>query len=186
MGGQGDQPVVEGPVQRDERVEVLLRAGSADLEHAVREVVELGDVGGGGVRDGEAGELRLEGGAQVEDALELGDGPGGDAGAAVGHDLDQALGGEPGQRLADRGAADAQPLGELDLAQPGPGRELARPGSGRAAPASARSADVRDRVTRHTPWQIVCKPRADRFQEATGRRKFRVTAYKRGPAWRIC
>ena len=99
-------------------------AGSADLEHAVREVVELGDVGGGGVRDGEAGELRLEGGAQVEDALELGDGPGGDAGAAVGHDLDQALGGEPGQRLADRGAADAQPLGELDLTQPGPGREL--------------------------------------------------------------
>ena len=36
VGGQGDQPVVEGPVQRDERVEVLLGAGSADLDHAVR------------------------------------------------------------------------------------------------------------------------------------------------------
>src|SRR4051794_1852494 len=45
---------------------------------------------------------------------------------------------------------------------------------------STRSADVRDRVTRHTPWQIVCKPRAVPFPGATVRRKFRGTAYKRG------
>ena len=140
--GEGDQPVVEGPVQRDERVEVLPRAGAADLEHAVREVVEVGDVGRRGARDGEAGQLRFQGGAQVEDALELGDGPGGDAGTPVGHDLDQALGGQPGERLADRGAADAQPLGELDLAQPGPGGELRARISSRSS-SSARSADVR-------------------------------------------
>ena len=38
-GGQGrvvgerDQPVVEGPVERDQRVEVLRRAGAADVDH---------------------------------------------------------------------------------------------------------------------------------------------------------
>ena len=39
--GEGDQPVVEGAVERDERVEVLAGAGAADVEHPVREVVEL-------------------------------------------------------------------------------------------------------------------------------------------------
>ena len=135
----------------------------------------------GGVRDGEAGQLRLQRGAQVEDALELGDGPGGDAGAAVGDDLDQALGGQPAQRLADRGAADAEALGELDLAQPGPGRQVARRRISSRSACSARSADVRDRVTRHTPWQIVCNLGPSRFRGATVRRTFRATAYKRGP-----
>ena len=46
-------------------------------------------------------------------------------GPAVGHDLDEALGGQPGERLPDRGAADAEPLGQLDLAEPGAGGEVA-------------------------------------------------------------
>ena len=125
MTGQGDQPVVEGAVERHERVEILTGAGAADLDHPVREVVELLDVGGDGVRDGEGGQLRLQGQAQVEDALELGDRPGGHPRAAVGADLDQALGREPGERLADRRPAHAQALGELDLTEPGAGGERA-------------------------------------------------------------
>ena len=124
MGGQGDQAVVEGPVERDEGVEVLPQAGAADLDHALREVVERRDVAGAGVRDGEGGQLRLQRGTEVEDALELGHGPGGDPRPAVGDDLDQALGGQPGQRLANRGAAHTEPLGQLHLAQPGARREF--------------------------------------------------------------
>ena len=78
-----------------------------------------------GPRHGERGELRLQRGPQVEDALQLGDGPAAHPGAAVGHDLDEALGGQPGQRLPHRRPADAEPLGQLDLAEPGAGGEVA-------------------------------------------------------------
>ena len=170
MAGERDQPVVEGAVQRDERVEVLPRAGAADVEHPLRELVEGRDVVGARVRDGEPGELRLQRGTQVEDALELGDGPGGDPGTPVRRDLDQALGGEPGQRFPDRGATDAEAVGELDLAQPRAGPQVAvqdQLPQARAAPARRTSAHVSP-VT--LPRQIVCKPRADAFPGGNARR----------------
>lgn len=50
-------------------------------------------------------------------------------GSAVRVHLDEPLGRQPGQCLADRGARDAEPLGELHLTEVGAGGELARAGS---------------------------------------------------------
>ena len=49
----------------------------------------------------------------------------GGAEAAVGQELGEPLAGQPAQRLADRRAGDPELLGELDLAEPGAGRDLA-------------------------------------------------------------
>ena len=54
-----------------------------------------------------------------------------DARVAVRRDLDEADALEPLQRLAHRGARDAEPLGELVVAQALPGREACRRGSPR-------------------------------------------------------
>ena len=121
------------------RVEVLVGAGRADVEHGLGELAERGDVGVARPRHGERGEPGFERGPQVEHALQLGDRPARHARAPVRDDLDEALGGEPAQRLADGGAAHPEPFGELDLAEPGARREV---------PAQDQLADGRDRPTR--------------------------------------
>ena len=137
--GERDEPPVELPVERHDRVEVLVGAGGADVEHGLRQLVERGDVGRGRVGHGERGEPGFERGPQIEHALQLGDGPARHPRAPVRDDLDEALGGEPAERLADGGAADAEPLGQLDLAEAGARREL---------PVQDQLADGGDRPTR--------------------------------------
>ena len=81
----------------------------------------------GRARDGERREPRLEGGAQVEDALELGEGPRGDPGAPVGGGARRG----PGRRAvrAPRGPA----CGSPPAARPARPRPAASPGRGRRA-----------------------------------------------------
>ena len=76
-------------------------------------------------RGGPAGGARLEGEPDVEDAVEVVGRELGDARAAVRQDLDEALGREPAQRLADGGARHPEPLRQLDLAEVRPGGQLA-------------------------------------------------------------
>ena len=115
----------EAGIELTEVGQVLLGPRAADLLHAQGQGVELVEVEDRGRGQRERGELGLEQRAQLEDPLQLLDAPGGHPGAAVGHELDQALGGQPGQRLAHGGAADPEPRGQVDLGQACPGRDLA-------------------------------------------------------------
>jgi hypothetical protein len=74
---------------------------------------------------GAGGGARLEGTPDVEDGVEVVAGERRHPGPAVRRRLDEALGGEAGQRLPHRGAREAQALRELDLAEVGAGGEVA-------------------------------------------------------------
>src|SRR5215218_80401 len=73
----------------------------------------------------EPGGLDLQRGAQLEQRPAVGRGEPGDGRAAVRLDRDQALAGQLAQRRAQRVAGDAVGLGELELAQPLAGGQLA-------------------------------------------------------------
>ena len=74
---------------------------------------------------GEPRDARLEQRAHLEPAQHVVEPRARGAEAAVGHELGEALAGQAAQRLADRGAGDAELLGELDLPEPRAGRDLA-------------------------------------------------------------
>ena len=99
----------------------------------------------------------------------------------LGDDLDQPLGGEPGQRLADRRAAHAQPLGQLDLAEARAGGEVAVAGSARAARRRARSAEVAP-CHATSSREIVCNLGPAGSARTRSRRLDSVAAYNREAA----
>ena len=91
-------------------------------------VVQGADLGQLGVGDASAGELAGEGLQCAHDREQLVDivgGQAGDAGAAVGSELQQSLRGQDLEGLAQRGAGDAEGLTQHPFGQAGAGRVFA-------------------------------------------------------------
>src|SRR5918992_2694175 len=97
------------------------RAGlRADLAQAAHGLVDAVRKAPPVALEGEVRGLELERGAELEEAANAVGVEPGDAGAAVGLDRDEALGGEGTQRGPDAVARDAVPLGPLALGEAGP------------------------------------------------------------------
>ena len=102
--GQRDEPVVERAVERHERVEVLAGPGPADRDHRRRASSSSASTSAAASAWGTASAV-----SRGSRAARRSKTPSSSAtvqlatrAPAVGDDLDQALGGEPRQRLADR------------------------------------------------------------------------------------
>ena len=80
----------------------------------------------GAPRRCEPGDLGLEHEPRLEPLADVVEPDLGDEEAAVDLELDEAVAGEPAQRLAHRAARDPEPVGELALAEPRARRERAR------------------------------------------------------------
>ena len=116
---QRQQPVVEVAVVAVDRVEVARATVRRPrrVGHREGQAVQLVDVVVGRAQGGCSRRHALGVRPQHEDGVEVGRAVLDDPGAAVGGQLDQAVGGEPAQRLTHGGPAHAELLGQAQLAQ---------------------------------------------------------------------
>ena len=131
--GDAIDHVVEGVVRLhplDEQRRVARRPAPClrpELERELAEPplhrVERGEVVRGHLRRRDLGRERLELGTDEERLAELVRGDRADANAPVGLERDEAERGEPAERLAHRGPADVEPLGERLLPEDGARRD---------------------------------------------------------------
>ena len=161
----GHEQAVELAVQLDDRGQVLAVAGPAHRAHLPGQPGQLVQLGPGQPGHRLADRVRLEPEPDLEDLPQLGGAPRGHPGAAVRAQLDQPLGGQPGQRLADRGPAHRQLPGQVDLADPGAGRD---PPGQDALPDDV--SGLLSSLSHGAPW-------------ARGRRDADCMQYWRRPAW---